>query len=71
MKYRYLFLIVGIIMIVLFKEIGVIFALFMLLAFIFDAFFSKSYKPWKRVNNKEDYSKKQRMKIDEIDSLKK
>jgi len=68
---KYLYLLVGVIMILLFKEVGAIFAIFMVLAFLFEAFMNKTYSPWKRVHTKEDYSKEGKLKIDELNSLKK
>ncbi len=68
---KYFYLLLGLVMILLFKEVGAIFALFMVFAFIAETLFSKTYNPWVRKNNQEDYNENKKLNIKELNSLKK
>jgi len=55
---------------ILFKEIGFVFATFMVLAFLLDTMFSKSYKPWTEKKVEENYMTNQKLKLSDLDKLK-
>jgi len=70
MKRKYFYLLAGIVAMILFKEIGFVFATFMVLAFLLDTMFSKSYKPWTEKKVEENYMTNQKLKLSDLDKLK-